>query len=49
MKTYYIYHIYTDEFIGTVEAFDIMNAEYKAAGKFTQYHSNEMYALSELC
>lgn len=47
MKTYYIYNEQTEAYIGEVEASSIEEAEYKAAGKFTDYGSAEMYALSE--
>ena len=45
MTNYNIYNTQTDELIGTVKADSINEAEYKAAGKFTKYNSNEMYAL----
>ena len=34
MKTYFIYNILTDEFLGTVEADSIAHAELKAAQTF---------------
>lgn len=45
MTNYNIYNMQTDELIGTVKADNINEAEYKATGKFTEYNSNEMYAL----
>lgn len=45
MKEYYIYNMQTDKYIGSVEARNVDEAEYKAAGEFTEYGSDEMYAL----
>ena len=43
MKTYYIYNILTDEFLGTVEASDSIQAEFKAADKFQDSALNSLY------
>ena len=45
MQKYNIYSMKTDELIGTVEADNINEAEYKASGIYAEYHSNELYAL----
>lgn len=48
MKTYYIYNIATDEYIGTVEANTISGAENKAAGTIaSDIDSNMIAAYSE--
>lgn len=44
MKTYYIYNIATDEYIGTVEANTISGAEYKAAGTIAREIDSEYIA-----
>lgn len=48
MKTYYIYYYQDDTFLGTVQANSIEEAEYIAAGLFTEYGSIDLYALSYL-
>lgn len=30
METYYIYNIYTDEYIGDLKAYSVLDAEFKA-------------------
>ena len=47
MKTYNIYNMQTDELIGTVDAYNVDDAEWKAAGKFSEYRSDELCALSD--
>lgn len=48
MKTYYIYNIATDEYIGTVEANTITGAEQKAAGTIAKdIDTNLIAAFSE--
>lgn len=44
MKTYYIYNIATDEYIGTVEANTISGAERKAAGTIAKEIDSEYIA-----
>lgn len=34
MKTYYIYNIYTDEYVGELKANSILEAEFKAWNEF---------------
>ena len=44
MRTYYIYNIATDEYIGTVEANTISGAERKAAGTIAREIDSEYIA-----
>ena len=47
MREYNIYNMQTDEYIGTVKANSINDAEYKASGIFTELGSDELYALTK--
>ena len=50
MKTYYIYEFQSDEFIGTIEANSISEAEKKAQIKFSEFcdpKSDNLVAFSE--
>lgn len=47
MKTYYIYNIATDEYLGKVEANSTISAERKACGIFTEIDSNLIAAFTE--
>lgn len=45
MKTYYIYRMVTNEYLGSIEAVSVDMAELKWAGEHDMY-STEVYALS---
>ena len=45
-KTYFIFSEQTEEFIGTVLATSIADAEYIACGTFLDHETTDMYALS---
>ena len=47
MNTYYIYNIYTDEYLGTVEAGNTVSAERKACGIWTEIDTEAIAAYSE--
>lgn len=47
MKTFYIYNISNDEYLGEVTAYDILSAERKAFGIFPDVNSDYIAAFSE--
>lgn len=48
MKTFYIYNIATDEYIGEVKAIDTVSAEFKAIKELNiQFNSDYVAAFSE--
>ena len=46
MKTYIIIDLSTDEVLGTVNAYDVISAEYKACGIWTTVNSDYIAAFS---
>ena len=46
MRTYYIYNIYTDEYIGELEASSVLDAEFKAWDVFGVC-TDDVYAFTE--
>ena len=46
MKTYYIYNISNDEYLGEVKANSIVDAEYKACGVFLDVESDYISAFT---
>lgn len=46
MREYNIYNMQTDEVIGTVKAYSVIDAELKAVALYNM-GSNELYALSK--
>lgn len=47
MRTYYIYNIATDEYLGEVIASDTLSAEFKACGMFDEIPSEYLLAFTE--
>lgn len=48
MKTYYIYDITTDEYLGEIKAYTVTGAEQKAAGTIAKHiDTNNIAAFSE--